>query len=207
MHSVDLNICHSCNKKGSYEISITLPSRLQWAGSQNLHVGSNACFNHVNAHETCLLSVDRVVMPSWCVSKGGILKNKCDLSWSQMLFDPEQILLSLKEQPGHLTYIAGTSDIVGCSLAYIPVSVCIKRGARAVREEGSRSIWSGMLHCQWNSYMHIWRYFISRYLLNWCPWFDVGVFKEKEWLIWGSNSGSLISRLFIKEMYFVEVNS
>lgn len=51
MHSVDLNMCQSCNENGCYEISVSLPSRLQGAGSQNLHVAINSCFNDVNAHE------------------------------------------------------------------------------------------------------------------------------------------------------------
>lgn len=47
-----------------------------------------------------------------CGEERLLLQGPAAESGSQMLFAPEQILPSLKEQPGHLTYIAGTSGIV-----------------------------------------------------------------------------------------------
>lgn len=116
-----------------------------------------------------------------------------------MLFAPEQILVSLKEQLVHLTYIAGTSKIA-CWLQF-----CIYCCKHVLKESQTSESRRKQLYLKWDIYTvneietsTLCRYCMSRYLLNWCPWFDVGVFKEKEWLIWGNNSGSLISRLFIK---------
>lgn len=66
MDSGDLNICHSCNENSWYEIGGNLPCRLQWAGSQYLHVAINSCLNHGDAYEICVCSPPGCAMIANC---------------------------------------------------------------------------------------------------------------------------------------------